>query len=163
MWTLVYVKTAPVSSPELITQETVTGEGADSVGADGVRATWRREPGRHLFEFQVPNPNQIPIGVLSHPKSNPRWESLILDFAIRLVYLGSVHSSMSRHFLSVPSPTHSRPPRQSSSPSQPNVSWPHLRWGKYCVHVFIVCQLLSFCPLKIKQILHLDPNDSQVM
>ena len=146
MWTLVYVRAALVSSPELITQETVTGEGADSVGADGVRATRRGEPGKHfiwiLNSKSQSNPNQIPIWVLSPPKSNPSLESLILDFAIRLGYLGSVHSSMSRHFLSVPSPTHSRPPRQSSSPSQPNVSWPHLRWGIYCVNVFIVCEIV---------------------
>ena len=44
-------------------------------------------------------------------------------------HLGSVHSSMSTHFLSVPLPVHSCPSSQSASVSQPYSSWPHLKLG----------------------------------
>ena len=48
--------------------------------------------------------------------------------------LGSVHSSMSRHFLSRPVPTHSRPSLQSPSLKQPRVSWSHFVRG---VHLLL--------------------------
>ena len=68
MWTLVYVRAALVSSPELITQETVTGEGADSVGADGVRATRRGEPGKHFIWILNSKSQSNPNLSLKSPK-----------------------------------------------------------------------------------------------